>query len=255
MPVKQLVRSALRRCGVDVVRYRRPDPDAGLPADASPADREILRRIAPYTMTGVARQLGLVQAVRHLVRQGVPGCFVECGVWRGGSSMAVALALLQEGEGERPLFLYDTFEGMTTPTELDRMPDGTTARTRMDADPERRSQVWAVAGLDEVRQNMRATGYVADRVHCVRGPVEHTLPRHAPPGPIALLRLDTDWYASTRHELEHLFPLLQPGGILVIDDYGDWQGARQAVDEYFAACRLPYFMHRIDETGRLVVKR
>jgi hypothetical protein len=95
------------------------------------------------------------------------------------------------------------------------------------------SSVWARSPLDEVRRNLLATGYPADRVRFVVGRVEDTLPDQAPES-IALLRLDTDWYASTRHELVHLFPRLAVGGVLLIDDYGHWQGARQAVDEYLA---------------------
>jgi O-methyltransferase len=90
-------------------------------------------------------------------------------------------------------------------------------------------------------------------VHLVKGKVEDTIPRTIP-GPIALLRLDTDWYQSTKHELEHLYPLLQPGGVLLIDDYGHWQGARQAVDEYFASIRVNPLLARIDQTCRSFVK-
>ena len=71
------------------------------------------------------------------------------------------------------------------------------------------------------------------------------------PERIALLRIDTDWYESTRHELVHLYPRLSPGGVLIIDDYGHWQGARKAVDEYFQA---GLFLNHIDYTGRLAIK-
>ena len=87
---------------------------------------------------------------------------------------------------------------------------------------------------------MASTGYPPDRVRYVKGPVERTIPDRLPGGPIALLRLDTDWYESTRHELLHLFPLLSPGGVLIIDDYGHWSGARKAVDEYLGGLAVPY---------------
>jgi O-methyltransferase len=103
-----------------------------------------------------------------------------------------------------------------------------------------------------VRATLLETGYPAERLHLHRGPVEETLPRQSP-GPLALLRLDTDWYKSTLHELEHLYPLLAGGGILIIDDYGHWQGARRAVDEYFADSP-PLLLNRIDYTGRIAVK-
>jgi len=74
------------------------------------------------------------------------------------------------------------------------------------------------------------------------------------PGKIALLRLDTDWYESTAHELKHLYPLLVPGGVIIIDDYGHWEGARKAVDEYITAEKLPLLLNRIDYTGRIGIK-
>ena len=85
-------------------------------------------------------------------------------------------------------------------------------------------------------------------MYCPRSPA-------ASPPSIALLRLDTDWYESTYHELVHLYPRLSVGGILIIDDYGYWQGARRAVDRYFAEQGTRVFLSRIDETGRLAVKQ
>lgn len=108
-------------------------------------------------------------------------------------------------------------------------------------------------GVDDVRANLAATGYPADRVRLVAGPVEDTLPGAAPER-IAVLRLDTDWYASTRHELHHLWPRLSSGGVCIVDDYGHWAGARRAVDEYLAAHRVDALMHRVDYTARLLVK-
>jgi hypothetical protein len=84
----------------------------------------------------------------------------------------------------------------------------------------------------------------------IAGKVEETLPEHAPES-IALLRLDTDWYESTRHELEHLFPRVVAGGVLLLDDYGHWKGSRKAVDEYFAAQGITMLLNRVDYTGRL----
>jgi hypothetical protein len=83
--------------------------------------------------------------------------------------------------------------------------------------------------------------------------VEKTLPSHAP-AQIALLRLDTDWYASTRWELEHLFPRLSRNGVLIIDDYGHFKGARQAVDEHINLHKLPLLLNRIDYSGRIAIK-
>jgi len=246
------LRTAARRMGFDVQRV--DTRNDGFPLDASAEDRRILAQIAPFTMTSQARQLSLIQATRHIVRSGLQGCVVECGVWRGGSAMAVALTLMQECAGTRDLVLFDTFDGMTQPAEIDRRGDGTPAAALLQADAARQSEVWAVADLDDVQHNLRTTGYPAQHLHYVKGDVQATLPSQAPTGPIALLRLDTDWYASTRHELLHLYPLLVQGGMLIIDDYGDWQGARRAVDEFVAGLPGRPYLHRIDDTGRLLVK-
>lgn len=211
-------------------------------------------------MTGPIRLLALVDAVRYCVARNVPGAFAECGVWRGGSVLAMILTLQDLGRADRDIYLYDTFEGMTEPSQHDVSKFEAPALTawtkaeRGDELPE-----WGhllVPGTfteDAVRAVLTDTGYPADRLHFVRGPVEQTLPHHAPES-LALLRLDTDWYESTRHELVHLFPRLEPGGVLIVDDYGHWEGARRAVDEYLEMSNQPLLLHRIDYAARAAVK-
>ncbi len=192
----------------------------------------------------------LYEAVRYVDAAGIEGDIVECGVWRGGSSMMAALAQAQIGLTRR-MWLYDTFEGMPPPSVHDVRYSGEPAAETLD--PTERvpgvSNDWAWATADDVRSNMQATGH--SDLEFVVGKVEDTIPARAPET-IALLRLDTDWYESTRHELEHLYPRLAAGGVLIIDDYGHWQGARQAVDEYFRT--RPILLNRIDYTGRIAVK-
>ena len=211
---------------------------------------EILRRVESRTMTDFAKLFGLVEATRYVVRSRIPGDIVECGVWRGGSMQAVALALIEEGASDRGLHLFDTFEGMPPPTEEDTR-RGTSAEEML-ARQDRDHRIWAVAGLDDVREAMQEVGYPADLVHFHQGLVEDTVPGRAPEQ-IALLRLDTDWYASTRHELEHLYHRLSPGGVLILDDYGDWEGARKATDDFLATLPDPLMLVPLG-TGRLMVK-
>lgn len=246
--IKRLVKGLLAWHGLELINPAARDAQAI--ADLSPADRAIVHRVAPYTMTSLERRAALIGAVDYVVRHRIEGAIVECGVWRGGSMMAVALALLDRSQSQRELWLYDTFEGMSAPSAADRSYDGIAAQDHLDRTV-RGTGVWCEASLEEVIANLRSTGYPWERIHFVRGKVEDTIPATLP-GPIALLRLDTDWYESTRHELRHLYPLLQPGGILIIDDYGHWQGARRAVDEYLAG--QPVYLHRVDYTARLLVK-
>lgn len=240
----------MRTTGFDIVRYgAREKP----PSDQTVEDCNILERIAGYTMTSIDRQISLIQSVRYIVKNCIDGCFVECGVWRGGSSMAMALTLLQEGDMERELYLYDTFEGMTPPSATDQTSDGISAQVCFDRNVTKAGG-WCVASIEEVQKNMALIGYPNGHIHFIRGPVEETIPKHNPSKEIALLRLDTDWYESTRHELIHLFPLLCKGGIMIIDDYGYWKGSRKAIDEYLGSLEKKFFLHRIDSTGRLLVK-
>ncbi len=220
--------------------------------------RAAWERVAPFTMTGPERGLALWQAVHAVLDNGVPGAFVECGVWKGGSAMLMALALLARGETQRELILFDTFDGMTAPGPEDRDLNGDHAAdlmagSRGEAVAE---LVRAAVPMDAVREALAGTGYDMRLVRMVPGDLSRTLPRTQTLR-IALLRLDTDFHDSTLAGLTHLYPRLAPGGVLIVDDYGHWQGARKAVEDYFAGndagYRRPMFW-TIDYTGRGAVK-
>jgi hypothetical protein len=217
-----------------------------LPPPVEEANDPIFEKVKRIVETSRERVLVLCDAVDHVVRMNVKGAFVECGVWRGGSSMAAALAFLRAGDGQRELHLFDTFEGMPPPTHEDR--EASTGKPGLS---EFKGRVFCYAPMEEVRSNMASTGYDMSKVHFHKGMVEDTIPRLAP-AKIALLRLDTDWYVSTKHELENLWPNLSPGGFLLIDDYGHFTGAKKAVDEFFGGRQ---FLFRIDYTGRLAIRQ
>jgi O-methyltransferase len=253
----RIVAAAVRRVrGARAEARPVPHPDLDMRGIPGP-DRELIERVLPYTMTGVPRLHALVLAVRHLVRARVPGAFAECGVWRGGSVLAMIATLQQLGVEDRDVYLFDTFEGMTEPDDRDTSPID---RPAVEIWQEAEGRPWPeffspeLFNEDAVREVVLSTGYLPQRVHFVRGPVQSTLPGAAPER-LALLRLDTDWYESTRHELEHLYPRLCAGGVLVVDDYGHWEGCRRAVDEYFGGQAEPILLSRIDYSARLGVKR
>jgi len=254
--VRARISSALRRLGA--ASDSEPKSAKGADIDAlDDADRRIVERALPYTMTGVARITALIDAVRYCIRRDVDGAFAECGVWRGGSVLAMILTLQELGAADRHLYLYDTFAGMTQPTDRDTSArDGDALEVWRRAD-RRGERAWGEMFADDlvseqvVAKTLLATGYDPGLLHLVAGPVERTLPELAPER-LALLRLDTDWYESTRHELEHLYPRLADGGVLIVDDYGHWEGCRRAVDEYFAGA--PVLLNRIDYSARIAVK-
>lgn len=253
--LRLLARFKRRVNGVATSRgYRLRVPLTSLGREFDAGSVSAIQAVARYTMTPPQRIVALRDAVAYLVAAGIPGAFVECGVWRAGSVMAAANELIRLGCTDRDLWLYDTFAGMTAPTELDNTVDGRDGRVWFAAEkarPEPGSSGVTGVSLQEVRGNVLTTGYPGERCHFVEGPVEETLHSHRPEL-VALLRLDTDFYESTRAELEQLYPRLVPGGILILDDYGYWLGAQRAVDEYFAGQAL--FFHRIDESARLLIK-
>lgn len=217
-------------------------------------DSETIAFVRPYTMTSPERIRALCSAVRYVEDAAIDGAIVECGVWRGGSMMAVARTLMRRGAASRELYLFDTFEGMTEPGPQDVSLAGESARKLlMQSSKTEHDMVWCYAPIERVAQALSLTQYPEGRIHLIPGRVEETLAQSAPDR-IAILRLDTDWYQSTQHEMEVLYPRMSRGGVLIVDDYGHWQGARRAIDEYITKYGIRMLLHPIDYTGRIGVK-
>ncbi len=250
---EKLVDRAARSFGFQVSRIS--SSGNNLPAEVSRADRLLIDRVQPYTMTSPERLWSLIDGVRFVIQENLAGDFVECGVWRGGSVVAMALELKRLGVSDRNLWLYDTFSGMTEPTDAD-VESGTGKRA---TDLLRTTEVgdgnniWCVAYRTDVEANIASTGYPMGLMTLVEGDVSETLLRTSP-SEIAFLRLDTDWYESTKSCLQMLYPKLVPGGVCILDDYGHWAGARRAVDEYFDKHGPRPLMHVIDYGGRIFMK-
>ncbi len=251
--IKQIAQRALRRAGYELTRIDEPGAWLTFPPDFDAGTQDVCRRVHPFTMTSPERVFALRQSVQYLVQHRIEGDIVECGVWKGGSMMAVAHTLQESGVTDRDLRLFDTFDRMSDPTREDVNFRGESGADVLSQLAEGPGSVWTSSPLDEVKRNLQMTGYPTEHISFIKGKVEETIPEQAPDR-IALLRLDTDWYESTYHELLHLYPRLSPGGVLIIDDYGYWAGARKAVDKYFAERNLKLLLNRIDYTGRICVK-
>jgi O-methyltransferase len=221
-------------------------------ASLEPEFVELYDQCRETTMTSWERMYALYKSVQHVVANKIPGDIVECGVWRGGSMKLIALVLRSLGVEDRTLYLYDTFEGMTKPDENDVDFAGNVAMNDWQQF-QQRGVKWAYAPLEEVRQNMAGTGYPMEKIKFVKGPVEETMPDTIPDR-IAILRLDTDWYLSTKHEMEHLYPRVLSGGILIFDDYGHYRGAARGVDDYLAGSSNRPLLVRVDYSCRLAIK-
>jgi len=248
--MKRLVRKIMNLLDFDIVKLQ----EVSHPDIKEEEFWEIYNLCKPFTMTSVERMYSLYKSVKYILLNNIEGAFVECGVWRGGCVMLIAKMLSNRNIKDREIYLYDTFEGMSEASEFDISHKKETAKSQMKkiGYNEKGSSNWCYADLNDVKRNMRLTNYEISEITFVKGKVEDTIPLKSPDGNIALLRLDTDWYESTKHELKHLFPKLSNQGILIIDDYGHWEGCRKAVDEYFVS--IPILLNRIDYTGRIGIK-
>lgn len=250
--IKYNIRMLFRKIGYDIS----PIINNKELRDLSENEFRLINFVKKYTLTSPERMYALIEAVRYVVRNKISGDIVECGVWKGGSMMLAAKTLMESNNTNYDLYLFDTFEGTTKPTNVDEDYLGNSMLTTWEKEFEGKEKMAAsadYASLEEVQKNLFSTEYLREKIHFIKGKVEDTIPENAPEK-IAILRLDTDWYESTKYELEHLFPRLSSGGILIIDDYGHFKGSKKAVDEYFVKNKIKYFLNRIDYTGRLIVK-
>lgn len=205
------------------------------------------KKVEEYTLISIERAYAVYQSIRYIAGKGFTGDWVECGVWKGGASMLAALCFKKFHHQTADLWLYDTYRGMTAPDENDQI------AVSGQSVSERNPEGWWAAGIDEVRNNLLKTDYPAEKIHFIEGDVAETLVKEKPEK-ISILRLDTDWYASTYAELTYLYPKLQTEGVLLIDDYGHFTGARKAVDQYFSEKKMIPLLQRVDYTGRILVK-
>ncbi|ANE53626.1 macrocin-O-methyltransferase [Flavisolibacter tropicus] len=240
---------------INEVYQGRGNMDKRYPSDFSVDEIAQIEKVRLYTMTSSERLVSLSRAIEYIHYNNIEGDMVECGVWKGGSMMLAANKLKSLNNTSKSLFLFDTFEGMSHPTDVDVTYEHNSAKELLE-NQERNPEVaniWCYSTLEEVRANLHSTGYPSEKIHFIKGKVEQTLP-YGKINTISLLRLDTDWYESTKHELEILYDRLVSGGVLIIDDYGHWSGARKAVDEFIANRKLKLFLNRVDYTCRLAIK-
>ncbi len=203
---------------------------------------DLIASLDNYTKTSRERRQAMVAGLALIDFTAVPGDVVECGVWRGGN-----IILARKFCPGRVVWAYDTFEGMTPAGPEDFTRRGMSAVQRASIKPGK----WQSVSQKQVTVNLLEFGvYDEAKLRFVAGDVCETL-KVSVPTKIALLRLDTDWYASTKMELEVLYPLLSPGGVLIVDDYGHWQGCKKAVDKYFRGTAK---LQMIDYSCAMMVK-
>jgi O-methyltransferase len=256
--MKSVIRRFAARLGYEV--NARPWPRYG---DAHAFDRAAAI-VEGATMLARGRLLSLYEQVVYCEGTGLRGAFVECGVWKGGAVGLMARAALDCSGGDRDLHLFDSFEGICEP---DPDVDGEKAIREIGYRPDLSDGVIkpvkgvydSVGGhgtMAECRDLIeRRIGYSSERVHFHVGWFQDTVPvASSSLGSIALLRLDGDWYASTKVCLDHLYDLVVPGGFVIFDDYGTYEGCRKATDEFLQSRGVATFMHRVDRDCFYLVK-
>ncbi|MEO7522874.1 MAG: TylF/MycF/NovP-related O-methyltransferase [Ferruginibacter sp.] len=252
--MKKIIFKFIEKFGYTIAR-KKADPVTTCPDIKEAGFWETYNFCKPYSMAGAERMYALYNSVNYVLSANITGDFVECGVWRGGSAMMIAKILVDRNITDRNIYLYDTFEGMTAPTAADINIVGQDATAMLEQNElNKDSTIWCYADLEDVQRNMKSTGFSPQNMIYVKGKVEDTIPGTMPAKNIALLRLDTDWYESTKHELIHLFPKLQSKAVLIIDDYGHWEGCKKAVDEYLDENKIQILLDRVDYTCRVGVK-
>lgn len=199
-------------------------------------------RVQPYTELSIAALFNLYTSVRYVVEAKIPGDIVECGVHMGGSVMMIALALMESNDSSRDVFALDTFTGFVRRTE-DLDVDLRTGAVA--CEPEENAMDYTGPSTE----NMKSVGY--NNLHIVKGDVFDTIPELKTPQ-IAILRLDTDTYDTTKFELEQLYDRVAVGGVIIVDDYGYTVGCKKAVDDFIVGRSV--MLQRINPNVRSWVK-
>ena len=242
-----------------------------MPGNMTPFDLQeeidiAVEQVRGNTMVTFIRLATTYQIAAYCEGAGIAGSYVECGVWKGGVSGLMAIANLRHGRHPRQVHLFDSFMDICEPDEsVDGARAIEEARRMADMSSPLNGALVAMEGfysqmggpgtVGECRALFSEIGYPADRVSIHEGWFQDTMPSIAPDiGSVAILRLDSDYYASTRYCLEQLFDHVVPGGFVIIDDYGCYEGCRKAVDEFLAARSMSYFLHHADAECRYIQK-
>jgi hypothetical protein len=205
-----------------------------------------------------------VEALQYILNNDIEGSIVECGVDKGHFEYIWINELIRQGK-ERDIYMYDTFKGLTKPTKYDYTTPYSPHYIMNSNEVfdywskhiiDDQTNNWCFTPLHEVQTRLSSTGYPESRLHYIVGDVLETLEQFVPEK-IALLRLDTDWYESSKIELEKMYDKVVDGGIIIFDDYYHWDGQRRATDDYFRKINKNYIIKSLNngKTGSIIKNR
>lgn len=208
----------------------------------------IFAKIRPYTMASFAKLMNILALTKKIEYFGIPGAYVECGVWKGGCGALMAYQS-EHSKASREIWLFDSFEGLPEPSPIDGKEAISLAKGRSSGNLKSIDE--CKASEDEVKRLLfEILRLQKDQIHIEKGWFQNTLPKtRSQIGTIAILRLDGDWYESTKCCLENLYDLVSLGGFVILDDYGFWEGSRKAVHDFFQERDLDPELVAIDRSG------
>ncbi len=261
---KRFINSILARFGYEIKKKGKKGRSEKY--DLEEEAEDLIRVIRPYTMVAHKALLILYQQVVYCERQNLKGCYIECGVWKGGAIGLMALANLKFGFQRRHIHLFDSFQEICEPDET---VDGKRAIKEVyewAKEPGKAGKLRPLKGIYDHRggpgtlQENKALleniiGYKKDYLHYHKGWFQETLPKVAESiDQIAMLRIDADWYASTKICLDYLYNKVVKGGFVIIDDYGAYEGCKKAVDEFMQANKVSAFLCHVNNDVRYLIK-
>ena len=221
--------------------------------EASENDLNEFKKIDSISLTSYPNRWSLLQSLNHICENNVEGDIVETGVYKGANLILINNFLYRHNL-EKRIYAYDTYSGQPEPSEKDYDIKGTKMTDKFD-DYKKKNIIPVFCSLKEVKNNIsKYSNHDLSKITFIKGKVEETLiDEKNIPKKISLLRLDTDFHDSIKKSLEILYPKLNNGGVLIIDDYGHFKGAQIAVDNFFQN-KKNIWMHRVDYTCRLIIK-
>lgn len=245
------LRSTVEKLGFSIVRHR-PHGKELIPAFVDPEFVKLWEKYNHLTMVPWQGAYAAYSGAKHVAKYNIPGDIVEAGVWRGGIAFIIAETLKHFGSEDRTIYMYDTYAGMSEPTEEDtKSSTGNSALKKYNLRKKDGYVDWCYASIEEVQEHLEKVPYPKEHFKLVKGKVEDTIPNTAPTQ-VSLLRVDTDWYESTKHIMEHLFSNLSTHGIFICDDFGKWEGARKAVEEYLSKNNIRIFLNTETCSGNVI---
>ena len=247
--IKNIINKIIKNSGFEIINKNQKI------VEMTPYDEKLIKLAGQYSMTPQIRMFTLLQSLRYLKSKNIVGDYVECGVWKGGNLILFKKFLEDENISNNKkikICAYDTFEGMTEPDRNDLALNNNEKASLLLKKSKKNTHIWGICSLSEVKKNLCKLTNI-DNINFIKGPVEETLEDESNlPEKISLLRLDTDWYSSTKKELEKLYDRVLSGGVIIVDDYGHWGGSKKATDEFFSDKFV--WMHYVDYACRVIIK-